>query len=204
MSLTRTANSSTPQCSGSSRTRTCETYRWDIYSVLQLPLCDTPFFFCRSTRTRTWNRSLEGYCYIPLTMDPFFSVCQRTPCLDWLPKDNVSLRGIHDIFLIFFRIVIVIYRLKTKFSRNFNIFLMFLQKNPSMDPDPDSEKQSSNNKSHTSNLLQSLGIRCSICSCDNMDQFISRYRYNLLFHLGLLFWIVLPSEEETDSKKLDI
>ena len=76
---------------------------------------------------------------------------------------------------------------------------MFLQKNPSMDPDPDSEKQSSNNKSHTSNLLQSLGIRCSICSCDNLDEFISRYRYNFLFHLGLLFWIVLPSEEETEG-----
>jgi hypothetical protein len=65
-----------------------------------------------------------------------------------------------------------------------------------MDADPDSEKQSSNNKSHFSNILQSPWVRCCIRSCDRMDRFVRDHRPNILWHIGLLFWIILPFEEE--------
>jgi len=65
-----------------------------------------------------------------------------------------------------------------------------------MDSDPDSEKKSSNNKPHSSNILQSSWIRCCLRSCDKMDKFIRAHRYHFLWHIGLLFWIILPFEEE--------
>jgi hypothetical protein len=65
-----------------------------------------------------------------------------------------------------------------------------------METDSDSEKKSSNNKSHTGDILQSLRIRCGFCFSDKMDGFIRRHRRHFLFHLGLLFWIILPFEEK--------
>jgi len=68
-----------------------------------------------------------------------------------------------------------------------------------MDADPDSEKQSSYNKLDSCNILQSPGVRCRLCSCDKMDRFILRHRRHLLWHIGLLFWVILPLEEESES-----
>ncbi len=68
-----------------------------------------------------------------------------------------------------------------------------------MDADPDSEKQSSYNKPDSCNILQSPGVRCRLCSCDKMDRFLLRHRRNLLWHIGLLFWVILPLEEESES-----
>ncbi len=65
-----------------------------------------------------------------------------------------------------------------------------------MESDTGSEKESSNNKPHPSNILQSARVRCGILSGDRMDQFIRAHRYHLLWHIGLLFWIILPFEEE--------
>lgn len=68
-----------------------------------------------------------------------------------------------------------------------------------MESDPTSEKQSSYNKLDSGNILQSPRFQCCLCPCDRMDRLIRRHRRHLLWHIGLLFWVILPYEEESDS-----
>jgi len=63
-----------------------------------------------------------------------------------------------------------------------------------MDPDSFKREQKEKNKntnSYPSNFLQSIGIRRTIRSCDEVDWIILGNRYNFLFHIGIVFWIVL-------------
>ena len=42
-----------------------------------------------------------------------------------------------------------------------------------------------------SDILQPAWIRRLICFGDEADRFVSDNRYHLLFHFGILFWVIL-------------
>lgn len=63
-----------------------------------------------------------------------------------------------------------------------------------MDPDSfksDKKKKNKNANSHIGDFLQSFGIRRTLCSCDEVDWVLLDNRYNFLFHIGIVFWVVL-------------
>ena len=66
-----------------------------------------------------------------------------------------------------------------------------------MDPDKpksDNKEKNKDNDVDPSNFLQSIGIRCSFRTGDGVDWILLGNRYNLLFHIGIVFWIVLFME----------
>jgi hypothetical protein len=53
------------------------------------------------------------------------------------------------------------------------------------------DEEHSNGMSNTSDLLQSTRIRRSISCCDEMDRIFLGNRFNLLFHICPIFWLIL-------------
>jgi hypothetical protein len=62
--------------------------------------------------------------------------------------------------------------------------------------DPDSFKSDKKEKNKDTNIdpgnfLQSFGIRRTIRSRNEVDWILLGNRYNFLFHIGIVFWLVL-------------
>lgn len=69
--------------------------------------------------------------------------------------------------------------------------------NSYMDPDKyksDNKEKNEDSDADPGNFLQSLGIRRSFRSGDEVDWILLGNRYNLLFHIGIIFWLVLFME----------
>jgi hypothetical protein len=59
-----------------------------------------------------------------------------------------------------------------------------------------SKKTPEVNSIDSGNVLQPTRVRRAICSCDEMDRFISDNRHYFLLHVGILFWIILLFSKE--------
>lgn len=61
--------------------------------------------------------------------------------------------------------------------------------------DTDSNKRNAKEKTSdgcadTGDILQPPGVRCTLCSCHEVDRVILDYGRNLLLPLSLVFWVV--------------
>jgi hypothetical protein len=68
-----------------------------------------------------------------------------------------------------------------------------VQKFSTMDPehkDNESQKKDPDSCPDPSNVFQSTRIRRFIRSCDEVDRVILGNRFNLLFHISPIFWII--------------
>ena len=63
--------------------------------------------------------------------------------------------------------------------------------------DGDSTRQNKNKKKNSNvvfnsrNILQSIGVRRFVCSCDEMDRVLLDYGRNFLLPVGIFLWTVL-------------
>jgi hypothetical protein len=65
-------------------------------------------------------------------------------------------------------------------------------KNSTMDPDKqNAEKENTDDRTDPGNVLQSIGIRYTICPRTKMDGFFSNYGPYFLFHFNILFFLIL-------------
>ncbi len=53
------------------------------------------------------------------------------------------------------------------------------------------KKENSDNFSDSCDFFQSARIRCSVCTCDEVDRVLLAYGFNFLLPIGVFLWTVL-------------